>query len=40
MADADPRPKLDTERAITLDASRAPDDLSVAVLDWVEGVSA
>jgi len=28
------------ERAITLDASRAPDDLSVAVLDWVEGVSA
>ncbi len=28
------------ECAITLDASRAPDDLSVAVLDWVEGVSA
>ena len=33
------RPAPD-ERAITLDAGRAPDDLSVAVLDWVEGVSA
>jgi gluconokinase len=33
------RPAPD-ERAITLDASRAPDELSVAVLDWVEGVSA